>query len=365
MEAPPPSTLWPTLRWENAAPGQMGVSAETLREMSAHLQRELPEFAGMVVVRRGHIIFELENVQAATTPSSRFVAGMYAAAARLAGAPPATFEDRLGETWNLRTATSSVISLLAGIAFKKGLLKNLDDRALDYLPETLSMRLGKAKRDITLRHLLTMTSGLRPIGVGPGQMRLLLSRNWLRTCLRLPLKDAPGARLRENAANTHLLSAILARVSGLQTAEFARRYLFEPLGISPGKWAADPQGISMGSSNLFLSLADIARIGYLVLNNGYWESDTILPGWYLQECLRKQQSFGLGYAYGLLWYLRDETWQDVAIRVISAIGAGGQRLYIIPALELVAAVVCRTNFAVDRSYQVNQAFVDYLLPAVS
>jgi CubicO group peptidase (beta-lactamase class C family) len=333
--------------------------------MAAHLEKVFPAFASLIVVRRGHIIYESDHEQAKTGPLSHFVEGVFKGAARLAGSPLAAFEDRIGDAWNMRAVTKSVISLLAGIAFKKGLLNSLEDRAFDYLPETRSMRLPKAKGEITLRHLLSMSSGLRPIDTGAAPLRLLLSRNWLRTCLRLPLRDRPGTRLRDSSAGTHLLSAILARVSGLQTADFAQRYLFDPLGISPAQWEADPQGVSFGSGNLFLTLPDMARIGYLVLNNGYWESDTILPDWYMQESLRKQQSIGMGAAYGFLWYLRDETWQDIKIQVISASGTGGQRIFIVPALDLVAAVVCRTNFAVDRSYLINQAFVDYLLPAVS
>ena len=140
MDAPPPSTLWPTLRWEYGAPGQHGVSAETLREMVAHLRRVFPPFAGLIVVRGGRIIFEAQNEQARTGLASHLVKGVFSSAARLAGAPPATFQDQLGPAWNLRGATRSVLSLLVGIALKKGLLDSLDDPAFDYLPETHAMK---------------------------------------------------------------------------------------------------------------------------------------------------------------------------------------------------------------------------------
>lgn len=361
----PKTTLWPGENWHVSTPARQGVRVEALAEMARRLEVDFPPFAGMIVIRNGYRIFDAQNSKAKVGFAARLVGGALRTVAALTHSPQATFQDRSNGLWNTRSVTPSVLSLLVGIALKKGWIEDLDTPALNYLPETRSMELAEEKRQVSLRHLLTMSSGLRALDPKNGSSGLLFKRNWVKTCLELPVIAAPGSRLVYNAANAHLLSAILERASGQSTAEIARRYLLSPLGIQQFAWEADPQGVTFGGGNLFLRLEDMARIGYLVLREGVWDGEELIPNWYMTESTTKHLSMDYGFAYGYLWYLHEATWLDQPVRVISASGFGGQRIFIFPDLDLVAATVALSDFNLDRGHLVNQAVSDYLIPAVS
>lgn len=131
--------------------------------------------------------------------------------------------------------TKSIVSILIGIMVDKGLIKNIHEPIQNYFPEIVASN-DPQKKEITIFHLLTMTSGLQ-VGNFQG------SKNWVKFILEQPIIHKPGSTFQYNSGDSHLLSAIIQRVSGISTASFAENYLFCPLGIHKYTWQRDPQGI--------------------------------------------------------------------------------------------------------------------------
>ena len=125
----------------------------------------------------------------------------------------------------------------------------------------------------------------------------------------------------------HLLSAILQEATGLTALEFARRNLFEPLGIQDVVWEADPQGYTYGWSNLRLKPGDAAKIGYLFLLQGVWDGAQVVPADWVKEAVKPLTKTGNDEDYGYGWWVSKGSFK--------AIGRGGQRIVVIPSLALI------------------------------
>ncbi len=238
---------------------------------------------------------------------------------------------------NLKSASKSVLSALAGLAVEEGVL-DLDQPIADVLPEAADLD-DPRKQAITVRHLLTMTSGLESTSFG-NYGSWVGSRNWVRAALARPLEAEPGTRFSYSTGGTHLLSATLAGAAGKSTHDFARQHLFAPLGIRHSAWARDRQGIHVGGNNLSLLPRDMLKFGQLYLNRGRWGGRQILPWQWVDESTRPGLAGPRGRGriyggYGYLWWLRPPTERGAYI----ASGYGGQYIYVSPAEDLVVVVI--------------------------
>jgi CubicO group peptidase (beta-lactamase class C family) len=360
-----PTILWPGDDWEYSTPAQQGINMQTLQRMVDHLQEVFPAFAEICIIRNGYCIFEARNPKPKVSFRSNLIRAVHSGIARINRTPLETYKDQYNGKWNSRSIAISVISLLVGIALEKGLLKGVNAPAFEFIPEARSLKLDPAKRQITVEHLLTMTSGLKPIDANLGSFTLMTSKNWIKTCLSLPLVARPGERFIFSSANAHLLSAILTYVSSMSALEFANRFLFEPMGIYGAHWEADPHSFTNGSTNLFLSTSDLARIGYLALNDGYWNAESIVPEKWIHASLTSRRTRNQWFYYGYSWYISEEEYLGHTVRIYSASGAGGQRIFVIPEYDLVIATSSRMDFSVNRNFHLNLAIPEYILPAIT
>jgi CubicO group peptidase (beta-lactamase class C family) len=340
------------------------MNMETLQRMVNHLQEVFPAFAEITVIRNGYCIFETRNPNPRVSFRSQLIRGIYSSIAKINRTPRDKYIDQAGEKWNARSIAASVISILVGIALDKGLLKGVNVPAFELIPEARSIKLDAAKRKITVEHLLTMTSGLKPAEADLGASALLTSRNWIKTCLSLPLAARPGERFIYSSANAHLLSVILTYVSSMSALEFANRFLFEPLGIRGVHWEADSHSFTNGASNLFLSTSDLARIGYLILKDGYWNGEPIVAESWIHASLTSRRTRNQWFYFGYCWYISEEDYQGRKVRIYSASGIGGQRIFILPDFNLVIAASSRMEFTVNRNFHLNLAIPEYILPAI-
>jgi hypothetical protein len=129
----------------------------------------------------------------------------------------------------------------------------------------------------------------------------------------------------------HLLSAILQQATGMTALDFARQYLFEPLGVPELIWPDDPQGYSRGWGDLYLHPHDMAKLGYLWLNQGVWEGEQIVSREWVEDSVTlhiNAEGYGDDYGYGW-WVARDNP------PTYSAQGRGGQRIIVIPDLSII------------------------------
>jgi CubicO group peptidase (beta-lactamase class C family) len=179
--------------------------------------------------------------------------------------------------------TKSDDSTLVGMELGDGLLDSIDRKVVDFFPGRTIANLDDAKKAITIRHLLDMTSGLTwqdSLGVSFNAMES--SPDWQQFVLDHPMAAAPGTSFNYSGGNTHLLSAILSKVTGKSAYAYAREKLFGPLAIDDVLWRADPQGVSGGGAGLYLQPRDMAKIGYLWLRGGVWEGKQILPAAWIE-----------------------------------------------------------------------------------
>jgi CubicO group peptidase (beta-lactamase class C family) len=247
---------------------------------------------------------------------------------------------RAGVKHRINSATKSVIGTLIAIALKDGLLDSPDHPVVDFFSDRTIANLDDNKKAITIQNLLDMTSGLdwtEPLGEGLPQSMIAMERSadWEQFVLDRPIATKPGAAFNYDSGNPQLLSAILTRLTGQSALDYARKRLFEPLGISDVFWRSDPRGVSIGGYGLLLQPRDMAKFGYLYLRNGVWDGREIIPPSWIESVRRASVQMdtpgplNLRYA-NLFWVAPDKN-------VYLANGYHGQRIFVIPGLDIVAA----------------------------
>ena len=271
------------------------------------------------------------------------------------------------EEWNgykktdcthIMSATKSVAALLVGIAIDKGFVGGVDDTVLSYFPDYRVKRGEKTIYDVTIRHLLTMRAPYK--GSGDPWTKVCTSPDWAAASLDfLGGKAGITGEFSYRTVCLHILSGILSRATGMNTVDFANRYLFAPLGISEHEnyfaksveehrqftidkaprdniWFADPQGIGTPGYGLCMSASDMAKIGQLCLQNGVWNGEQIVSAKWITEMLTPctiEDGRFCGMHYGYLWWI-----VHPEEHIYAAIGNSGNIIYVDPNRNLAAAV---------------------------
>ncbi len=249
---------------------------------------------------------------------------------------------------NTKSASKSIISLLAGIAVDKGYIESVDDRISKYLPEYFESISDSAKHRITVKNLLTMQTGLETTSFY-NYGAWVTSDDWVAFALNQPMDARPGGDMRYSTGTSHLLSVIITKSSGMSTRAFANKYLFEPMDIEVGGWDRDPQGYYMGGNNLALTPEAMLKLGQMVLNGGTWEGERIISKEWLADSFRTYTRSNYNpYDYGYMWWNRTVAGYDTYF----AWGYGGQYIFIIPELDAVVVMMSSlANASQDRSYK--------------
>lgn len=231
---------------------------------------------------------------------------------------------------NIASVTKSVLGLLVGVALDKGIFKSVDQPITDFFPELQGEGYDPKVKALTLRHLLTMSSGWesKDTDFPPADPLDALKR---------PFSYEPGQQFQYDNATSHLIGIALARASATPLEKFAEANLFGPLDIRDYKWNRDLQGRTLGWHTLQVNLRDMLKFGQLVLNNGTWGGRQVVSKRYLDEMLIAHNKGGVpsNTPYGYQWYVfRTPDKQHAAY---GAFGYGGQLIYVVPALDLVVA----------------------------
>lgn len=232
---------------------------------------------------------------------------------------------------NIKSASKSIMSALVGIAIDKGILEGVDQKIAPLLKKDVPRNADPRLNEITIGHLLSMQAGLeRTSGANYG--RWVSSSNWVRAALSRPFVEEPGGDMLYSTGSTHLLSAILTRLTGRSTLALARDWLGPLPNFSIADWERDPQGIYIGGNQMAMSARSLVAFGELYRNGGKTPDGQILipADWIKLSWQPRTRSRFTGDQYGYGWFLREIAGRDVRY----AWGYGGQMLYIVPELEL-------------------------------
>jgi len=252
---------WPTEDWKESTPEKQGMDPNLPFDLQRYIDKELPHIRSVLILRHGYLVFE------------RYYRGFH--------------QDSLHDVWSVAKGFTSA---LIGVALKEGYLKKLDLKLMDFLPEYRTAAVDPRTENITLRHLMTMTSGL-DCPDGPIFRRAMESNDTIRFVLERPMMDAPGQVFGYSSGCAHLLSAVLTRSAKMTMLELGEAHLFRPLGISAQKWV-EHQGHTLGGHGLSLRTRDLAKFGYLYLNQGSWEGKQLVPGEFVRESTQEHNPGG-------------------------------------------------------------------------
>ena len=271
--------------------------------------------------------------------------------------------SRATDSNNIASVSKSMLSALVGIAIEQGHFHSTDDRIADYLPEYFESVADPRLRALTLQQMLTMTHGLA-WEENESERMLNRSDDWVADILRLPLRNEPGTVFHYSTGASQVLAAVVREATGMSVCDFAHRFLFEPLGMEAEFWGFGPPGTFAGGHSVSMTAREVARFGQLFLDEGRWQGEQIVPGWWVAASTAPQIDIGNNYAgYGYYWWLNRIGGYDM----YSALGAGGQILHVIPALELVM-VTTHSFRGNQRDYaeeaESYQFLWDSLIPAI-
>lgn len=335
---------WPTAAWRTAPPEEHGLDAGEVRLLDQTVVDAYPTVRSVLIVRDGYVIFE------------HYRQGLDAM-----------------DGHDVRSVTKSVVSALVGIALADGSIESLDQTVGTLFADRLPADADPRMADVTVRQLLSMTSGLPGDDPSLGGDEDVFERieqedDWVRAILGLPLAAAPGSRWAYSSATSHLLSVLVADATGDSTLDFARDRLFGPLGIDtsaayvsvglptpeeleqysrePVAWPADPQGYNFGGAFLKLPARDLAKIGYLYLNEGRWDGEDVIPADYVRTSTAPGQVETTAEGdYGWQWWVQPARGHDAYF----ARGYGGQVIHVVPELDLVTVVTADADAVIPTS----------------
>ncbi|MDX8339659.1 serine hydrolase [Draconibacterium sp. IB214405] len=247
------------------------------------------------------------------------------------------------------STTKSITSLLNGIAVDKGFVTDLNESVATILEAP------DFDKWITLKHLLTMTSGLTP-----NDEELHFSNDRIKTILSRELNYEPGTKFQYDGGNTELLGAIIKKKTGMYADEFAREYLFEPLLITQYNWEIGKQnGYSCMAGSLEITPRELAKIGMLVLNKGKFNGQQVVSEeWIEQSTSSKTHTNVPEDDYAYQWWNLTLKAKGEEYPCIWANGFGSQFIYIFPTLDAVI-VTTGHNYEFD-SWAITSGIEKYL-----
>ncbi|MTK13231.1 MAG: serine hydrolase [Clostridiaceae bacterium] len=318
---------WPTTKWQAVDPSTLRMNSEKLSELEPMIKSKYSNINGIVVVRNGYIAYE------------RYYNGY---------GP--------NDAHHVASVTKSIISALIGIAIDTGYIKNVDQKVLDFFPEYVPDAADRQKREITIRHLLTMTAPYPFEDWHEPLDKMCIQPDWVKYTLDMIGQKGSVGTFKYSTAGAHLLSAIITRSTGKSAREFANERLFKPIGMKEipdyemksfgfedlfGKnvkgWVKDPNSNSTGGWGLTLIPRDMARFGFLYLNSGIWDNNQVISKTWIDESTAPHSETQIDEAiakYGYLWWLREE---EAAFAYL-ALGDGGNVICCIPEKDLVVAI---------------------------
>jgi CubicO group peptidase (beta-lactamase class C family) len=294
------TSVWPGADWDVSSPESEGMDAAGLEDVATYCQAH--NCGGVVIVRHGRIVWE------------RYRGGW-----------------DVNSTDNSWSMAKSVTSALVGIAIAEGKIKSIDESAADFIPEWR----GDDRKEITLRNLLSMTSGLlwnEDYFQKSDVTTMIFSDDQNAYAISRPLSRDPGDDWYYSSGDAQVFSAIIKAATGEDAYQYAQEKLLGPIGVTGDWWDTDKAGNVLTYCCLHTTAREFARFGYLYLRDGLWGDKQIVPADWVRESTQASQSENP--SYGLYWWLLDLP--DAPKDTYMAMGFQTKRIYVIPSLDIVA-----------------------------
>lgn len=346
----PPAAI--AARWETMPLTEAGFAPDLGEQLDAAVGRgELPNLHAVVVVRFGRLALE------------RYYEG-----------PDERWGEPLGEVafgpdvlHDLRSVSKSIVGLLYGIALDEGLAAPLDAPLVDEFPYA-DLRDDPARRRMTVAHALTMTLGTAWDESSPysdvenSEIAMELAEDRYRFVLSRPIVAEPGSTWVYNGGTTAVLAHLIAQSTGRPLLDYAKEKLFDPLGIREVDWVEGTNGEPAAASGLRLRPRDLAKIGQLVLDRGRFGNEQVVPRTWIYASTRRHTEAEDGLGYGYQWWLGQG--RVDGRHWFAGFGNGGQRVVVVPDLDLVVAILAG-NYNQPDAWQVSvRIMAEILLPAI-
>jgi len=326
---------WPTDGWRTSLPELQGMSSARLQGLHDYIRDEDLPLDSLLVVRNGYIVYE-------DYPD-----------------PVAFDEDSLH---TLYSVTKSFTSALVGIAIQQGYISNAHDSVVSYFPNRTIANLDAWKQAMTIEDLLDMMAGMEwdewsyPYSdMHNSYLQMMYNTDCVQFALDRPMAAEPGTVFVYCGGASHLLAALVREVTGQTPFQYASQFLFGPLGITDVFWPSDPQGLSYGAHGLCLQTRDMAKFGFLYLQNGTWAGQQLIPSaWVAQSRQCAVQPWG-GTGYGYQW------WKELYFGTFEARGMYSQWIIVQPANQLVVVLTASDTEGRIAPYSL---FSSYIIQAI-
>jgi CubicO group peptidase (beta-lactamase class C family) len=312
---------------------------------------------GLVIVRSGRLVLE------------RYFAGQDWAVTRNLGHVafgPNTLHD-------LRSVTKSIVGLLYGIALEQGKVPPPQAPLFASFPAYADLAQGRER--LTIHHALSMTMGtdwdessIPYTDPRNSEIAMEMAPDRYRYVLERRVVGEPGRRWTYCGGATALIGRIIADGTGKTLPDFAREALFDPLGLGPTEWNEGRDRVPSAASGLRMAPRDLARIGHLMIGGGVWQGRRIVPAAWFEKCVTPLVSCDELRRFGYHWYLGDFTVGTAPKtrleRWWGCFGNGGQRLFVLPELELAVAITAGNYSAHEQWVPPTRVMREVVLPSI-
>lgn len=364
-------TAWPTRGWTKDKPGNVGLDEKVLAAFDADLASgKYPLVDSFEVFRCGKVVYERKYPHDYAQIYGKEAKTRGPLNAHLTG--PYNYFDPAWHPYyhgtglhSMQSVSKTVSSVILGIAITRGDFKaGLDTPLLKYFDLTKVKNVDDRKRRITLRHVLTMSTGLdwneEVAYDDPRNDSSLMEAadDWVQYVINRPMAQEPGKVFNYSSGVSELLAYIFQKETGQDIEKYGEKYLFSPLGIDH-YWKRTPLGVVDTEGGLYLRGSDLAKIGYLYLHDGIWDGKQIVAQDWVKQSLAPFIDAEEGYKYGFKWWLFPRA--DTQRYVWMGIGFGGQRLMVFPEENL---IVVFTGWDILKEPATGLEYVGRILPAV-
>lgn len=334
---------YPAKQWRTSTPEAQGLKSDVLQAFSDELASgELGYIDDMLIIRNGYLVFSesYENDYDSLYKATNTAPGQY------------NYFDtdwhpyyQKGRLHTMQSVSKSITSLLIGIAIDKGQISNENVKIHSFFDDYDLSDLDERWSKITLKHVLTMTTGITwdestipytdPNNSCAGMEN---SSDWIQFVLNQTMSAEPGQVYVYNSGATMLLAYILEQTTGMEVEDYCYQNLFKPLNIEKYYWKRTPKGLADTEGGLYLLPEDLAKIAYLVLHDGIWKNNQIVSKTWINKSVQRHvntyypstRSYRYGYKWWILPYANEENF------AIAGLGLGGQRPIIIPEYGIIA-----------------------------